>query len=224
MSERRRRAAPAALIAAADIMACFVGILLVVLVESKVKVEAEVKELENRKVELRSEVAGQERKFDEMVRELEAEREKKEAKIQAEIVKQEARLEQKKQNFRDWDWVVNRLRVSQGMSRLPDTHLYLRASGIYRDGSKQAMTDEQVLAFLRAEAEAAPTRSDGKAYVAMWQENGANDQYIRVLDIKDRFPELNREVEVFTIILQSGVRAGPERKGNEPLEKKEEGR
>lgn len=209
MSERRRRVAPAALIAAADIMTCFIGILLVVLVQSKAKVETEVKDLEARKAEVQAEIAEQE-----------VEAEKKKEEIKAQIAESEAQLAQKQQNFQDWDWLVDRLRVSKGMSRKPDAHLYLRSRGIYRDGSKKAMTNDQLLAFLKAEAEDAPTRPEGKALVAAWQENGANDQYIRVLDIEDKIPGLDEEVVIYTIILPSGVRAGPEQKGTEPLEQK----
>lgn len=209
MSERRRRVAPFALVAAADIMACFIGILLVVLVESKAKVETEVKDLEARKIEIRAEIAEQE-----------AEGEKKQEEIQDRIAESEAQLAQKQQNFQDWDWLVNRLRTSQGMSRKPDAHLYLRSRGIYRDGSKKAMTNGQLVAFFAAQAEDASTRPDGKALVAAWQENGANDQYIRILDLKDKIPGLDREVVIYTIILPSDIRAGPEQKGTEPIEKK----
>ncbi len=213
MSGRRRRVAPFALVAAADIMACFIGILFVVLVQSKARVETEVKDLEARKAEVQAEIVQRE-----------AEAEKKEEEIKTQIAQSEAQLAQKQQNFQDWDWLVHRLRVSKGMSRNPDTHLYLRSRGIYRDGSKKAMSNEQVLAFLTAESDDAPSRPEGKALVAAWQENGANDQYIRLLDLEDKIPGLDDQVVVYTIILPSGVRAGPEQKGTEPIRKKGEKR
>lgn len=224
MSERRRRVAPFALVAAADVMTCFIGILFVVLVQSKAKVETEVKELEARKAEVQAEIVEQETEREEALRLMEADLKKKEEEIKGQIAEQEAMLAQKQQNFQDWDWLVDRLRASQGMSRKPDVHLYLRSRGIYRDGSKNRMSDEQILAFLKAQAALAPTRSDGTALVAVWQENGANDQYIRLLDLEDKIPGLDEEVVLYTVILPSGVRAGPEQKGTEPIEKKKGGK
>ena len=94
MSGRRRRVAPFALVAAADIMACFIGILFVVLVQSKARVETEVKDLEARKAEVQAEIVQRE-----------AEAEKKEEEIKTQIAQSEAQLAQKQQNFQDWDWL-----------------------------------------------------------------------------------------------------------------------
>ncbi|OGL95470.1 hypothetical protein A2348_03230 [Candidatus Uhrbacteria bacterium RIFOXYB12_FULL_58_10] len=223
MAERRRHGSTASLIAAADIMTCFIGILLVVLVRSKVTVEHEVEALEARKVELQSEVAVLAVENDETFRRMESEHKKKEARIKAEIAEQEVQLAQKQQSFKDWDWVVNRFRESRGMSRDPDAHLYLRSQGIYRDGNAKPLSDAQVIAFLTGQFESASTRPDGKSLVAAWQENGANDQYIRMLDMRSQIPGLDRELSIYTIVLPTGAHAGAEQKGNEPIERKQGG-
>lgn len=213
-----------AYIAMVDVMAGFIGVLLMTTAQMKSTVQAQVATLETRKAELAAQIEKAKEDHAQETARLVAEYDLKKEALNGQIAESEAQLAQKQQDFQDWDWLVDRLRVSEGMSRKPDAHLYLRSRGIYRDGSKKAMGNEQILAFLRERAASAASLPDGSALVALWQENGANDQYIRILDIEDRIPGLDKEVVLYTIILPSGVRAGPEQKGNEPLKKKGEKR
>ncbi len=122
-----RKKSRVAFIAAADLMACFVAIMFVVLDARKAEVEAEVQDL----VEQRQEIISG---------------------LQAEL---KEILEQHEQGlkdaFRDWDTVVTTL-SREGVPK-SEYNLYLRVDGIYTDSSNQTLSDAELRVWLKKHQE-----------------------------------------------------------------------
>lgn len=219
-SGRFRR--PAALIGFIDLMICLAGVLYIQQYQHQAEIEIEVAELEARKSRIEEEIAAAEAEaeirkaerleaIDQAVAEAEAEAEAKKAALDARIADVEEMLVQRQDDFQSFDWVVHRFTASRGLPRDPDAHLYLRAKGgIFSDDSSTAMRDSQIVSWLEKKAEDyAASGATDQVLIAAWQENGANDEYIRLLDIRDSHAELIEKVYLYSVILPSGVPAGP---------------
>lgn len=199
-------------------MMCWAGRLYLEQNMERIELEIEVQKLEEHRAQLQGQTAQIEQEMADERKRLEEENAKYKAELDARTADIESQLKQRQDDFQNWDLVVHRYFLKQEEAghkdRRPDVHLYVRRGGIYRDGRKAKLSDGEIRAWLIEEAAAAEQNPYGYIVVATWQENGANDSYIRLLDIFDRTRELQGKVAVHNVVLPDGVRADASQKGN----------
>lgn len=146
-SSRLRRVA---LISAGDLMACFVGLLLLVQQTERHKIRREVEDV---KEQTAIELAKQQ--------ELKAEQQRLEEEVQS--------LRKKK-----WQLIATQWRVGGAASNLPTVKIYAFKDGVFDSPQSQvALSDAALRSWLRS-------RPPDEERIVIYVENGGNDQFLRV--------------------------------------------
>ena len=235
-AKRRRGPGRALYIALADVMMCLAGRLILEYNMDKVKLEEQILQLEAKKTEVEQQIVDAEAKvvdvnqraIDEQAR-LEKETAEKKAELDGRISDVESQLAQRQDDFQNWDLVVHRYNMGGepgGFPRKADAHLYLRESGAYRDGKRGKMTNDELRAWLKEQGASSETRRDHRTVIAVWTENGANDQWLRLVSVMNESGVKDALLTTYIddIILPSGVPANASQKGTEGIKpKKKEG-
>lgn len=198
-------------------MAGFVGILFVIMTNSKAVLDAQKAELEIEIAGLQKEKEVIESKVEETANRLgvltqvdDLKKESEKAKAEIERLKEESEAEQAKftarqRKFQNWDFVIGHYLKNYGKRMVPTHDVFVRESGIYTPSGGPISTADLHRWILEQVAS-----EDETPMIGFWIENGANDRYVEIMNMLEAIPD--SESATFnnrSIILPSGVPAGP---------------
>lgn len=205
MAKARRRS-NASMFSMVDMYMCFAMVMVALLEAPRNAVDQQIAERKEQlaRIEKKVEEKRTERKA------VETENEARIAQLEGEIESAREQLAKRQQAFQDWDIVVRRFMEYSKLTREPDYHFYLRASGIYSSANPTQKWTKRGLA--RWLSDVAAQQAPGEtALVVLYTENGANDRYSEAMDIVNDTNKKGEEktIDTYFILLPSGVTAGP---------------